>query len=218
LPAGWSLIATGRLLSEEPKNGVSPETHSQPPGTPTFSIAAILEGRVDLATKDNLKYARLPETIAQRFAIQRGDILIVRGNANSDLVGRAGMVTSFPTGCIYPDIVKRVAFRAETEVKVIPEFGVLAWNHAVIHNQVLRRAKTSNGTLKINNRDVKQIVMPVPPENEQAQLIQIISAVDAQIDALSLVEVAQCQLKRALMHDLLTSRVRVKSPAEAVAS
>jgi type I restriction enzyme S subunit len=41
LPAGWSLIATGRLLSEDPKNGVSPEASSQPPGTPTFSIAAI---------------------------------------------------------------------------------------------------------------------------------------------------------------------------------
>jgi type I restriction enzyme, S subunit len=183
-----------------------------------FSIAAIREGRVDLATKDNLKYARLPEAIAQRFAIQRGDVLIVRGNANSDLVGRAGMVTSFPNGCIYPDIVKRVVFRAETETKVIPDFGVLAWNHAVIHNQVLRRAKTSNGTLKINNRDVKQIVMPVPPEKEQAQLIQINTAVDAQIDALSVIEAAQCHLKHALMHDLLTGRVRVKSPAETVAS
>jgi type I restriction enzyme S subunit len=128
------------------------------------------------------------------------------------------MVGTFPNGCIYPDIAKRIVFRTDIEQRVIPEFGVLAWNHPIIHNQVLRRAKTSNGTLKINTRDVKQIVMPVPPENEQAQLVQIINGIDVQLDALNAVAEAQQQLKHALMSDLLTGRVRVKSPAEAVAA
>ena len=209
LAPGWSLVATALLLADEPKNGVSPEASSQPPGTPTFSIAAIRDGRVNLNNKDNLKYARLSETIARRFSIQRGDVLVVRGNANPDLVGKAGIVSVFPGGCIYPDIAKRVAFRSDSELKVSPEFAVLAWNDAIVHNQVLRRAKTSNGTLKINSRDVKQIIMPVPPENEQAKLVKIVAGVDAQIDALSVISVAQAQLKRALMHDLLTGRVRV---------
>jgi type I restriction enzyme S subunit len=218
LPAGWSLVAAGGLLSDEPKNGVSPEASSQPPGTPTFSIAAIRDGRVNLATTDNLKYVRIPEPIAQRFAIQRGDVLVVRGNANPDLVGRAGMVSTFPDECIYPDIAKRIVFRTDIEQRVIPEFGVLAWNHPIVHNQVLRRAKTSNGTLKINSRDVKQIVMPVPPVNEQAQLVQVTMGIDAQLDALNAVAGAQQQLKRALMSDLLTGRGRVTHQVEEVAA
>jgi type I restriction enzyme, S subunit len=209
LPAGWSLVSTGDLLSESPKNGVSPEASSQPPGTPTFSIAAIRDGRIDLSTKENLKFVRIQQAVAQRFAIEHGDVLIVRGNANPEFVGQAGMVTTYPAGCIYPDITMRVVFRTGLMPKVIPEFGVLAWNHPVVHNQVLRRAKTSNGTLKINSRDVKQIVMPVPPETEQARLIQIISAIDAQINALTAVATAQYRLKSALMHDLLTGRIRV---------
>lgn len=218
LPAGWSLVATDILLAEDPKNGVSPEASAQPPGIPTFSIAAIRDGRVDLKNNDNLKYARVSETVARRFCVQRGDVLLVRGNANADLVGRAGMVSTFPEGCIYPDIAKRVVFRTDTEPKVSPEFGVVAWNHAIVHNQVLRRAKTSNGTLKINNRDVKQIVMPVPPEKEQAQLVKLIAGVDAQLDALTAVSVAQERLKRALMHDLLTGRVRVTNEIKAPVS
>lgn len=218
LPLGWSLVATELLLSGDPKNGVSPEASSQPPGTPTFSIAAIRNGRVDLNNKDNLKYTRLSEKVASRFGVQRGDVLIVRGNANADLVGRAGMVSVFPVGCIYPDIAKRVVFRTGPEPKVSPGFAVLAWNHAIVHNQVLRRAKTSNGTLKINNRDVKQIVMPVPPEQDQAELVKIVASVEAQIDALTAVGVAQERLKRALMYDLLTGRVRVTSEMKAVAS
>jgi len=218
LPTRWSLVATERLLAEEPKNGVSPEASSQPPGTPTFSIAAIRDGRVDLVTQSNLKYTRVSDAAASRFGIHRGDILIVRGNANPDLVGKAGMVSVFPDGCIYPDIAKRIVLRTGTEPVVSPEFAVVAWNHAIVHNQVLRRAKTSNGTLKINNRDVTQIVMPVPPESEQGQLVEALAAIDDCSDALGAVATAQAQLKRALMHDLLTGRVRVRGELKAAAS
>ena len=44
------------VLVSEPKNGVSPKTSNQPPGIPTFSIAAIRDGRVDLKNRENLKY------------------------------------------------------------------------------------------------------------------------------------------------------------------
>ena len=209
LPLGWELISTERLLAGEPKNGVSPKSSSQPPGILTFSIAAIREGRVDLRNKENLKYAQISEKVAKLFRLKRGDLLIVRGNANPALVGKAGIVDRVPEGCIYPDITKRVVFRTDATRNVSPEFAVLAWNHPIVHNQVLRRAKTSNGTLKINNRDVKQIIMPVPPDEEQVNIVKLAAAVDAKINSLEQVFDAQEQLKRALMQDLLTGRVRV---------
>ena len=219
LPDGWALAATGTLLAEEPRNGVSPQASSQPPGIPTFSIGAIREGRVDLEDRDNLKYVQISENAARRYCIETGDVLIVRGNANPDLVGKAATVgTTFPRGCIYPDIAKRVIFRSNGWPKVLSAFAVLAWNHATVHNQVLQRAKTSNGTLKINSRDVKQIVLPVPTEVEQAQIVRVISAVDAKRDALTWVVSAQEQLKKSLMHDLLTGRVRVGDASTAAAS
>jgi type I restriction enzyme, S subunit len=217
LPPGWSLELTEVLLAEDPKNGISPETSSQPPGTATFSIAAIRESRVDLASRENLKYARIPDSVAERYLIRRGDILIVRGNANPELVGRAGMVSDCPAGCIYPDITKRVVFRNDSDPSVLPEFAVLAWNHAIVHNQLLRRAKTSNGTLKINNRDVKQVIMPVPPPKAQAELVHLTRSLDSHADTLAAVSVAQQTLKRALMHELLTGQVRVNTPSKVVA-
>ena len=219
LPDGWALVATGTLLAEEPRNGVSPQASTQPPGIPTFSIGAIRERRVDLEDRDNLKYVRISEEAARRHCIETGDVLIVRGNANPDLVGKAAMVgTTFPRGCIYPDIAKRVIFRSNGWPKVLPAFAVLAWNHATVHNQVLQRAKTSNGTLKINSRDVKQIVLPVPTEVEQAEIVGVISAVDAKRDALIRLVSAQEQLKKSLMHDLLTGVVRVRDVSTAAAS
>ena len=86
---------------------------------------------------------------------------------------------------------------------------MLAWNHPIVHNQVLRRAKISNGTLKINSRDVKQIIMPVPPPAEQEKIVKIMAAVAAKESALSAKLSSLQQLKKSLMHDLIAGTVRV---------
>jgi type I restriction enzyme, S subunit len=211
IPKRWTIMPTETLLVGEPKNGASPKASTQPPGTPTFSIAAVRDGRVNLHDQEHIKYGQLPENVAEQFRVKRGDVLIVRGNANSDLVGKAGVIDDCPEGCIYPDITKRVVFRAEGDRTVTPAFAVLAWNCSIVHNQVLRRAKTSNGTLKINSRDVKQIIMPIPPPDEQSAIVKLAGGVGSKIDALTEVLHAQKQLKRSLIDDLLTGRVRVKN-------
>ena len=218
LPDRWTLVSTEHLLASDPKNGMSPPTSSRPPGVPTFSIGAIRHGRVNLNDKDHLKYAKLSDTdTSSRFRVRRGDILIVRGNANPDLVGRAGVINEFPRDCFYPDIAKRVTFGTNCSPRILPTFAVLVWNHSTVHNQVLRRAKTSNGTLKINNRDVKQIVLPVPPENDQVRIAAITVAIEEKCDALMVVNASLEQLKKSLMHDLFTGKVRVGDMTEALA-
>jgi type I restriction enzyme, S subunit len=213
LPLGWSLEPTGNLLDGDPKNGISPTTTAQPPGVPTFSIGAIRGGRIALENAAHLKFARLSDKIAAKFQVSRGDVLIVRGNANPDLVGKAAMIDKFPAGCIYPDITKRVLFRTIGDRVVTPDFAVIAWNDPIVHNQVLRRAKTSNGTLKINNRDVKQIIMPVPTPDEQQTLVEVVSGIEEQVNRLQAVLAGYEVLKRSLMHGLLTGHLRVDCAA-----
>jgi len=209
LPAKWQLLQTGTLLDGDPKNGVSPKASSQPPGIPTFSIAAVRDGRIDLAKPENLKYIQDGKKVSDVYRVRRGDILVVRGNANPDLVAKAGMISDFPDGCVYPDITKRVVFRSGGEGTVLPDFALLSWNHPIVHNQLLRRAKTSNGTLKVNSRDVRETVLPVPSLAEQRRLLALVAAVERQGNALCSVQRAQEGLKRSLMQDLLTGHVRV---------
>lgn len=208
LAKGWQLVRTDKLLLAEPKNGISPTTESAPPGFITFSIAAVRDGRVDLLNREHWKYARISADVADPYRLNRGDILVVRGNANPDLVGKCGIVDEMPADCIYPDILKRVHFDTGPN-GIDPRFAEIAWNHAVVHNQVLKRAKTSNGTLKINSRDVKQIVMPLPPRAEQEGFVALLTAAEERIRATERCVAALERLKRGLMQVLLTGRVRV---------
>src|SRR5205807_8934785 len=61
LPSGWVLIPTEELLDGEPKNGISPIASSQPPGIPTFSIAAVRDGRVQLKGQEHLKFVQVSD-------------------------------------------------------------------------------------------------------------------------------------------------------------
>lgn len=150
-----------------------------------------------------------------KYAVRKGDILVVRGNANPDLVGKCGMIADFPDGCIYPDILMRIVF-ADHEDGVLPHYAAVVWNHPLVHNQVLKRAKTSNGTLKINSRDVKQIVLPVPPRDQQLDILRLVSAQDTLTECLSSKVNSLIRLKRGLMQDLLTDRVCVPATLEVV--
>jgi len=53
-------------------------------------------------------------------------------------------------------------------------------------------------------------LLPVPTPDEQASLVKLAAAVDGKIDALGRMLTAQAQLKKSLMHDLLTGRVRLE--------
>ena len=210
-PESWRVARLDQLVVAGPSNGRSPLARSLPPGVPTFSIAAVRDGRVNI--HDNLKYTDLDPAEVRRFLVAPGDIFIVRGNANPDLIGKCGIVEDAPDGCIYPDILMRVRLSHE----MLPALFVNIWNSDVVHDQVLDRATTTNGTYKINGENVRSILLPVPNTEEQATLAGLLGAIDGAHRA-NVVELnALHGTKGALMSALLSGEVRV-SPDNGVAA
>ena len=107
VPEQWQTTKLAYLLDDSPKNGISPEITAE--GTmPTFSIAAVRNGKVDI--QNHLKYADLDLDNAAPYFVKRGDILVLRGSGSKDLVGTAGIVVDLPPeNCIYPDILIRIS-------------------------------------------------------------------------------------------------------------
>lgn len=206
IPKDWRIVAVGDVLAAGPENGRSPMAREGGSGVPTFSIAAVREGRVSI--ERHLKYAPVPPETVSNFLLQRDDVLIVRGNANPNLVGTCGIVESYPDGCIFPDILIRVRPSADLDV----HFLVTVWNSPIVRRQILERAKSTNGTYKINQGDVAAVKIPLPPYPEQARLMRPLKDADSSL-RLSQEELDRLRsLKRGLLSDLLSGRVRVKVP------
>lgn len=201
IPVGWETCRLGQVLANPPKNGLSPPIAET--GVPTFSIAAVRDGQVHIAA--NLKYANPGERSTKSYEICQGDILLVRGNANPELVASAGVVGDHPPGCIYPDLLMRLTPTS----RVLPRFLLEAINCRQTHERLLRRAKTTNGTLKINSGDVRGVRIVLPPIEEQARIVSIFEALTDALGSLGTELDRLQQLKAGLLQDLLTGAVRV---------
>jgi type I restriction enzyme S subunit len=162
----WPSVSCLDLLKEGPRNGYSATPNDQQRGYPTLSIAAVRDGELEIG--GNLKYADIPPAIAEGFLLTQGDVLVVRGNGNRDLVGRCALVNTAPPNCIYPDLLIRLRF---DPAKMRADFAALLWNSDPIHTALLRRAKSTNGIWKVNGRDVSTLELLAPPLDEQAQIV-----------------------------------------------
>ncbi|WFP16173.1 restriction endonuclease subunit S [Citricoccus muralis] len=181
LPSGWRAVPTRRLLSFGPSNGVSPEA-GRVGDMRSLSIGAVRDGRVK-ASEEVTKYVdRDSLRDVSQFLLHYGDVLIVRGNGNISMVGRAGMVGNEFTQeeYIYPDLLIRIRTTADMR----PDFFVAALDTPTSRAQIELLARTTVGTFKISAADVRSIVLPCPPIDEQHAIIEHISQQTSRIDAL----------------------------------
>lgn len=166
-------VSCEKLFSNAPKNGYSPKTNASGIGCPTLSIGAVRNGRVD--PNGNTKFAEISQSDLEKFRLRGGDILVVRGNGNKSLCGRAGIVADVPDSCFYPDLLIRIAFDSKI---ILPEFAVSLWNHPSAHNDLLAFAKSTNGIWKINGKDLRQHSLLVPSLEVQKRVVKRLSSLD----------------------------------------
>jgi len=88
--------------------------------------------------------------------------------------------------------------------------------------RIKRYATPGVQQVNINATNLGKVLIPVPPGregmDEQQEIAAVLEAADAAIRSYDPVLAAQEALKKSLMHDLLTGRVRVKNVGEAVAA
>ena len=172
-------VPCGELYSLPPRNGFSPKTNASGLGSPTLSIGAVREGRVD--PNGNTKYAEISLSDLEKFRLKPGDILVVRGNGNKYLCGKAGLVSEVPDDCFYPDLLIRITF---DEKRILPAFAVAQWNDPLTHGNLLAFAKSTNGIWKINGKDLRQhkmLVLAIEVQKEIVKQLETIGTREAEL-------------------------------------
>jgi type I restriction enzyme, S subunit len=129
-------------------------------------------------------------------------------------IGRCARVNEAATGMTFQNHL----FRLRTKGEVDPAFGCLWLNSSYAQRFWNARCATSSGLNTINQRTLKRLIVPVPPPTEQRCIAKFVNQQRKHWEALLEKQSRLETLKKSLMHDLLTGRVRIKSLAEAVAS
>ncbi len=186
LPAGWCWATIDQLLSEPLANGISVKGTDLPPGVPALRLSAMSDTGFNYAER---RYIPVDNATVGALAIRTGDFFVSRGNGSRQLVGRGTLAQPPREDIVFPDTMIRVRL---APVAALVSFVSTIWPARVIRAQVEGTARTTAGIYKISQADIERFVIPLPPVEEQ---IQIVSEVGWR---LSVVATAEAEIEEVL--------------------
>lgn len=178
LPESWRQSPLG-LLIREIKYGTSKRCEYGRVGIPVLRIPNVRANRLDL---NNLKYAALDAAEAKTLRLEAGDLLMIRSNGSVQLVGKALTVTEEAAGMAYAGYLIRL--RVDANV-LRSQFLQLALSSLSVRTQIEMPARSTSGVNNINTDEVRGLVVPVPPLEEQDEIVRQASTLFALADGLS---------------------------------
>jgi len=160
--ASGPLMPLSDLLGADMINGRSVPTREA--GFPVLRLNALGHGLADLTKQKGGDWDRAQ---AEKYLVRAGDFLIARGNGSIALVGRGGLVVE-DAEVAFPDTMIRV--RADAG-RLSPKYLCLVWDSYGVREQIERTARTTAGIYKINQQDLRSILVPCPSMAEQDRAV-----------------------------------------------
>lgn len=211
IPASWEVVPMSSVIDGTIRNGFSASESQNSTQWRVLSLDALgFDEFVPTGHKPIFWDDEIEAELAQ-FILKPNDLLVSRSNT-PDRVGLAGLYEGSPENCIYPDLMMR--FRVfENEVK--PKYAeyFLRTTHARRWFQS-RASGTSGSMVKIKRRDLRQLPFIKPELDEQGEICTLLEASQSTIQAIRNEISLLHRLKRSLLQNLLTGRVRVRVEAQ----
>jgi|GEM_PF-4483431 len=169
-----------------------------------LTVVNVQEGGFDLS---NVERVEVKQSELDRLLVGAGDILMTEGG-DRDKLGRGGMWRGEIQPCVYQNHIFRVRLAPDTYKPELFHFLLQTWQ---AKNYFFAHAKQTSNLCTINSRELKRFPVFEPSVAEQEQMIELLSAADAQVASVKSEVQALHRLKRSLLQNLLTGKVRVKS-------
>ncbi len=178
----WKEVSLQTLLRENSRNGLSSRPSDSPPGVPILRISAATSRHDAIVDESDYKYLEVDEADLKKYALESDDLLACRFNGNLHYVGRFALYLNYSDETrLYPD--KLIRFRVD-DTKVIPKYVCLAMNSSEGRKKIESYCATTAGNIGISATNLKTVMIPLPPLNEQKRIVAKVDELMGLIDAL----------------------------------
>lgn len=203
IPEGWEVKRLGDI-SLEMRYGSSAKCTTDSSGDPVLRIPNVVQGFIDDGV---LKYATLPASERERYLLRPGDLLFVRTNGNPSYVGRCAIMDGRDGAWLFASYLIRVRIDSQ---HAIPAFIHLSCMSGPTRDAMSGSIRTSAGNYNINTHGIASAILGVPPLEEQRELVNIASSIDARLTSEQQKMAGLQSLKSALQSLLLTGELRIR--------
>jgi type I restriction enzyme S subunit len=202
LPDEWTISTVGSEFALQNGITLNEERRLHLQKHPYLRVANVRRYELDLTDVQEL--GAEDSELADRI-LREGDLLVVEGHADRMQIGRCALVTAEAAGMTFQNHL----FRLRTRGRISPEFADLWLNSSYAQRYWNARCGTSSGLNTINQRNLRQLLIPVPTAQEQSAITKMAAAQRTHGRSLVARVSALQTLRRSLMVELLTGRVRV---------
>lgn len=173
IPKNWTIKRVKFLVSEI-EGGFSPQCYNVPPTKGEWGV--LKSGCVNKGVFDPQESKTLPSEIEPllELEIRKGDVLMSRASGSLDLIGSVALVEEEPEArLLLSDKTFRLMIDSNTcDVK----FFVVTMGSPIVRQQIRQMISGAEGLANnIAQSDIRELMLPVPPLQEQQQIMEILS-------------------------------------------
>ena len=174
LPEGWKWVKLKDVVLRL-QYGLSKAMNKEGIGFPIIRMNNVTyDGRLDLS---ELKYVDIDYETAEKFMLNKGDILFNRTNSK-ELVGKTTVFNEEGKFVFASYLIRVVVDRK----KVIPEFISAFFNSKRVKERFLNMARPAVQMANINARELSNIEIPLAPLDEQRRIISRLEQLIARVE------------------------------------
>jgi type I restriction enzyme S subunit len=202
LPCGWIRRPAGDLYVDA-RYGTSEKCdRDSAQGIPVLRIPNIAAGRVELT---DLKYTHAPHRELQRLYLAAGDVVVCRTNGSLELIGKAAVVPELPGPHAFASYLIRLRLRQDM---VLPAYFHIVLSSRLGRDHIEREARTTAGQFNLNLEILRSLSVPLPPLEEQHEIIRRVKALVALADKIELQLAAATRRAQELTQSILARAFR----------
>lgn len=208
VPEHWDVDKLGKSLCLV-EYGTNAPSNDYRGGYPVIAIPQVVAPHLTLS---DVPFAEVPDGEAAALRLEADDVLLIRTNGNPDYIGKSTIVSVevASTHTIYASYLIRVRSMKE---KLLGAYLNYFLASPLGRRQAGAAANTSAGNNNIGARAIKQFRLPRPPIDEQEKVVALLDSLEKQIDAQAAKVNAAQELKRSLLQNLLTGKIRIPEGA-----
>jgi len=203
IPANWQAVQLGELV--EVKGGKRlPKGHKFADAPTQYPYIRLVDFRNNSIVKNSLKFLTPQDyQLLRRYTISQDDIYI-------SIAGTTGLVGIIP-GDLNGAILTENAAKLVIKIKENLSKHFLMYFLASEDGQIQVQQQTAKALQpKLALSRIRQIVIPLPPLQEQQEIAHILSTVDKKREVEERKKVTLRQLFRTMLSKLMTGEIRLK--------
>lgn len=177
LPEGWVWCRFQEVFKDL-RYGTSKKCDYNIGPNPVIRIPNIKQGRINIS---DLKSTNLSEKEVIDLSLSPNDLLIIRSNGSENIVGRSAVVSDVGIGYSFAGYLVRIqVFKYHVNSNYL---------HTALESKLLRKAiegplRTTSGVKNINSTEISNLLIPLPPLQEQKAIVEKVNALMGLCDAL----------------------------------